>query len=232
MLLLASFSLFSQEDDTTDYVHDPMAKKYLDQLSEKLEKYNTARFYFKYTLLNGRDSTQDSLYGYLFVMQPDKYKVIVPEQEIFSDGVKTYAYNKKANEMTITFVDPNSDAVYTPSKLLSLYKHGFKYSYRGVATFPAEVKTDDGKIKTMEKACHVIDLYPEKPKGKPYSIIRIWIDKNTNDLVSVKYQMKNGIDQVVDILQTTYEVKLNEKMFTFNKEMYPKDIDITDFTED
>lgn len=228
-IILASINLFGQTD-SINQVKDPLAKKYLDKLSESYASHSTARFYFRYSLYNAQDSTSNQFQGYLFVKQPEKYKVIIPDQELFSDGIKTYMYNKKTNEMNITFVDPNNEAVYTPGNLLNLYKKGFKYSYRGLATFPAPVKKGDTIIE-VQKSCHVIDLYPEHPKGKPYSIIRIWIDKDQNELVSVKYQMKSGIEQVVDILKTDFDIVINDKLFVFDKNNYPKDLDITDFTE-
>lgn len=229
LLLIATINLFGQTDSVFQD-KDPVAKKYLDKLSSAYASHKTARFYFRYSWYNAQDSTSKQFKGYLFAKQPEKYKIIVPNQEVFSDGKKTYMYNKKSNEMNITFVDPNNDAIYTPDNLLNLYKKGFKYSYRGVATFPAPVKKGD-TIVNVQKTCHVIDLYPEHPKGKPYSIIRIWIDKDKNELVSVKYQMKSGIEQVVDILKTDFDIVINDKLFVFDKNNYPKNLEITDFTE-
>jgi outer membrane lipoprotein-sorting protein len=211
-------------------VHDPIAKEHLDALSNKYRKHKTVRFYFKYTVYDAQDSSKKEYYGYLFVKDSLRYKIIIPEQEIFTDGIKMYSYDKKSNEMNITYVDPNSEAVYTPQKMLDIYKKGFKYSYRGLATFEASVKKN-GKITKEKKSCYVVDLYPEKPKGTPYSIIRLWIDKNDNELVSAKYQLKNGIEQVVEILQTDFDVKINDNIFKFNKSLYPKNLDVIDFTK-
>ena len=44
--------------------------------------------------------------------------------------------------------------------------------------------------------------------------------------------MKNGIEQVVDILKTDYDVVVDDKLFIFDANAYPKDIEISDFTED
>ncbi len=229
ILLVPNILMYSQDAD--DIVHDPQAKKILDNLSNKMAKYQTARFYFKYTLNNAQDSTSQVYYGYLFVKDSTKYKVLIPDQEFFSDGVKTYSYNKKANEMNITFVDPAKDAVYTPQNMINIYKKGFKYSYRGDISFDAEVKKD-GKVTKENKNCYIVDLYPEKPKDSPFSIIRIWIDKDKNELVSVRYQQNNGIEQVVDILSSDFDVKIDDKIFTFDKSLYPADVDVIDFTED
>jgi outer membrane lipoprotein-sorting protein len=230
LTFIISISLLSISQDADKYTHDPEAKKILDNLSAKMSKYQTARFYFKYTLNNAQDSTTQVYYGYLYVKDSTKYKVLVPDQEFFSDGIKTYNYNKKANEMNITFVDPKKDAVYTPQNMINIYKKGFKYSYRGDISFDAEIKKD-GKVTKQNKNCYIVDLYPEKPKDSPFSIIRIWIDKDKNELVSIRYQQNNGIEQIVDILKSDFDVKIDDKIFTFDKSLYPADIDVIDFTE-
>lgn len=229
IITILSLSAFGQEENYE--THDPEAKKILDKLSEKLSEKKTGRIYFSYTAHNAVDSSKFSYMGYLFVKDIEKYKVIIPESEVFSDGTKIYSYNKKANEMNIMFADPNDEAIYTPKKLINSYKEGYKYSYRGELTFEPKVKVN-GKIVKQTKTCHVIDLYPEKPKESPYSIIRIWIDKDKNELVSVKYQQKSGIEEIVEVLSFELDVKINEDIFSFNPALYPKNLDIIDFTEE
>lgn len=229
LIIFLTFPIFSQEDEFN--VHDPKAKTVLDNLSNKLAEKNTARIYFEYVAYNAQDSSDMTYMGYLFVKDEAKYKIIIPESEVFSNGVKVFSYNKKANELNITFADPESDAVYTPQILINSYKKGYKYSYRGEITFDAKSRVD-GKIKNVLKKCDIVDLYPEDAKNSPYSIIRIWIDKDKNELVSVKYQQKNGIEQVVNILSFELDVTINDEIFKFNPELYPSNIDVIDFTED
>ncbi len=228
VIILSFSSIYAQQDTN---IYDPLARKYLDALSNKLSEKNTARIYFDYTVHNSQDSSENTYSGYLFVKDDAKYKIIIPDNEIFSDGNKIYQYNKKANEMNITFADPENEAIYTPRKLINAYKKGFKYSYRGEITFDANVRID-GVVSKESKTCHIIDLYPENPKKSPYSIVRIWIDKDKNELVSVKYQQKDGIEQVVDILSFELDVIINDELFIFNPELYPENIDVIDFTEE
>lgn len=227
IILLSYFAVFSQNDPT---IYDPQAKEVLDNLADKLEGKN-ARLYFLYSFYNAQDSSSTDYYGYLFAKDDDKYKVMVPNVEVFSDGVKTYSYNKKNNEMNITFVDPSNDLAYTPQKLITIYKTGYKYSYRGEVTFDAKVKVN-GQVTTKSKNCHVVDLYPENPKKSNFSIIRIWIDKDANELVSVKFQYNSGIEEVVEILNFEIDVNINDDIFIFDPSKYPSDLDVIDFTED
>ncbi len=228
-ILVLSFKVFSQNDEYERRVHDPEARKVLDKLSKKMAKDTTVRVYFEYNYYNAADSSENSFKGYLFV-KGDKFKLIVPNVETFCDGKKVYSFNKKSNEMDITFYDTASSEILTPRGVLDVYKSGFKYRLRGIATFDAKVKKN-GKITTEKTEAYVVDLYPEHPKGVPYSIIRIWIDKNKNQLVSIMYQGKNGVQQVVNILEYKSNPLINDKMFEFDKSRYPSDMEIVDFTE-
>lgn len=229
IIIFGSLSLFSQDDDIKLY--DPKAKEILDDLSDKLKDKN-ARLYFLYSFYNAQDTTTNfEYYGYLFAKDQDKYKVMVPDIEVFSDGIKTYSYNKKSNEMNITFVDPANDLVYTPQKMVTVYQSGFKYAYMGEANFDAKIK-QNGQISTKNKTCHVIDLYPEDPKNSPIALIRIWIDKATNELAIVKYQHSSGFEEIVEILSFELDITINDDIFKFDPTKYPSTIDIIDFTED
>jgi len=228
IVLLISF-YFGYSQPTYNDTHDPQAKTILDKLSAKL-KDKTARIYFLYSFYNAQDSSKTDYYGYLFVKGENKYKVIIPDAEVFTDGVKNYNYNKKNNEMNITFADPANDMAYSPQKMLTSYKSGYKYSYRGEITFDAKTKVN-GKVITKSKTCHIIDLYPENPKKSDFSIIRIWIDKNANELVSIKYQLNNGIEEVVEVLNFDVDVNINDDIFKFDASRYPANLDIIDFTE-
>ena len=82
------------------------------------------------------------------------------------------------------------------------------------------------------KEMYMIDLYPEKIAKAEYSIIRLWIDKKKMELVSVKYFGKSGIDYVVDFLEISPDIVINDKIFTFVRSRYPKDVEVIDFTEE
>ena len=233
ILTIISFSsIFAQQADTLA-VHDPAAKKILDRVSKKYKAYNTLRLYFLYQMYDNKDTTnrmKEHYKGYLYIKGQNKYKLIVPELEVFSDGVKIYTLNKKDKELTITLYDPESQSVLSPQKLLFIYNKGFKYLYRGQATFDTK-SLANGKVVPKKRTMYIVDLYPEHPRKSQYSIIRIWIDKNTDQIVSIKYQGRNGIDYVVDILQQTPNIKIPALMFTFDRKRLPKGVEITDMTE-
>ena len=79
---------------------------------------------------------------------------------------------------------------------------------------------------------YIVDLYPNNPKKSPYSLVRLWIDKASYQIVSVKYQSKNGIDIVVDFLEEKPNISLPTNMFVYDPKKLPKGTEVNDFTQD
>ncbi len=234
IILFLTFTVFSQNQAIDTIIHDPRAKQVLDRVSKRYSKFNTLRLYFQYEVFDNKDTSsrlKEQYTGWLYVKGQDKYKLIIPDLEIFSDGVKIYSLDKKNKELTITLYDPESSDILTPQKLLYIYKKGFKYSYRGYARF--DTKTlKNGKIVPIKRTMDIVDLYPDNPKQSPYSLVRIWVDKSTGQIVSVKYQGKNGIDVVVDFLQEKPNINIPDLMFQYDPRRLPKDVEINDLTEE
>ena len=234
IILFFTISSFAQKQDIDTIIHDPRAKQVLDHVSKRYSKFNTLRLYFQYEVFDNKDTSnrlKEQYTGWLYVKGNDKYKLIIPNLEIFSDGVKIYSLDKKNKELNITLYDPESDDILTPQKLLYIYKKGFKYSYRGYARF--DTKTlKNGKIVPVKRTMDIVDLYPDNPKQSPYSLVRIWIDKSTGQIVSVKYQGKNGIDIVVDFLEEKPNINIPDLMFQYDPKRLPKGTEINDLTEE
>jgi len=224
---ITSISLYSQTDTLT---HDPQAKAILDKLSKKTESFEAIRIYFSYSTINKADSSNSSYEGYLYTKGKDKYKMIIPGNEVFSDGTKVWSYLKKEAEMNISWADPNNKSMLTPSSLLTIYEEGFKYSLKGEAVTSISQKVD-GVLKDVKKTLYIIDLYPENPNETPYSIIRIWIDKDNMKITNIRYFGKDLYDYIVDILEFKTDATVPDILFEFNKANYPADIEIIDVTE-
>jgi len=226
-LVLANILVYSQKDSAT---YDSEAKVILDKLSKNTASFASVRIYFSYSTINKIDSSEENFEGYLYIKGADKYKFIVPNNEVFSDGKKTWSYLKKEGEMTVTWVDPNDKSVLTPSNLLTIYEKGFKYRLNG--EIDTKIKQKSGKT-TVEvpKTLYVIDLYPEKVKDTPYSIIRIWIDKSEMKITNIRYFGKDEYDYMIDILEFNTETVVPDILFNFNEKNYPADLEIIDATQ-
>jgi len=212
IITLLIFSFFASSQ--VELNKDPEAKKILDAVSKKIESYNNLRIKFEYTIENKQNQYKESHKGYAFLKE-NSYKIIIPETEIFSDGKDVWTYMKETNEMTITEPNPNEQSIFNPAKLFTLYKVGYKYLLIG------EEEIDKIKYK-------VIDLFPEKTKDSDYSKIRIKINNAKKEIFVIETYGKSGINSYLTVKSTDYNVKVTEKLFSFDKKRYPEDIEIID----
>ncbi len=209
-ILLTTTYSYSQIELTKD----PEAKKILDAVSKKIESYNSLRIKFDYLIENKQNNFKQTHKGYAF-LQGEKYKIIIPTIEIFSDGNNVWTYSKESNEITITKVVNDEESIYNPAKLFNLYKNGYKYLLIG-----------EEKIENIKYS--VIDLFPENLSESLYSKIRIKIKKATNEIFVIETYGKSGLNNYLTIKENKPNIKVTEQMFNFDKTKYPDDIEIID----
>lgn len=200
--------------------HDPNAKKVLDKVKTTTKGYESLRASFDWTLENKAQKTKDTKSGVMFI-KGDKYKLMLGGTEMFSDGKTMWTYSKDANEMTISELEESDDNIISnPTKIFDLYQKGFKYAMKGEASNEVKVK-QDGKVTKVKKACQIIDLYPEQPKGKDFHTIQLVVDKATGLTTSITIKFKNGSEQTIEITEYKPNVTVSDALFTFDPAKYP-----------
>lgn len=211
ILFVLSASALSAQ---VELVKDPAAKKILDAVSKKVSENKGIRIKFNYTTRNKQNGYKDTQIGYVF-MEGQKFKAIIHQIEIISDGTSVWTFDKEENEVTISETDTSEISIFNPAKLFTAYKQGFKYLLIGEETI-------------NNKKYHVIDLYPEDMENSPYSIIRIKINKTSNEIYSLKTSGKSGVDYTFEVVEYKSNITLPEKLFVFDKSKYTSDIEIID----
>lgn len=211
--LIISISLNAQSALT----QDPAAKKILDKVSKTTKEYKSIQIKFSYTIENKQENVTETNIGYVF-LKGNKYKLIIPGTEIFSDGKTVWSYIKDAEEIDITEPGEDEESIFNPAKLFTIYEKGFKYSYIG-----------DNKVDNVTLA--VIDLFPENPGDKPYSRVRIFVDDKKGQIVSIKTFGKNGIDYIIDVKTFKQGSNIPDQLFVFDKTKYPENVEIVDMRE-
>lgn len=189
--------------------HDPKAKKVLDKVSAESKKLKSMNIVFKYTVENKQDDLSETNNGYAF-MKGQSYKIILPGNEIISDGKTVWTIMSEAEEVTISEPGPESESIFNPAKLFTIYESGFKYRYLG----------EEGNK-------HVIDLYPENPAEKNYSRVRLKVDKSKHEIREIKTFRKDGYTYTISVTQFKKNHNLPDDMFGFKKENY-KDYSVID----
>lgn len=185
--------------------YDPKALEILDAMSKKYKSIPAFEANISYTLTNETEKVNEEFKGKIIV-KGDKYKLILPEQEVINNGATTWTYLPEAKEVNIDNYDPGSDDL-NPSKFYDIYKKGFKYLY-------LEDKTEGGVV------CEVVDLVPEK-KDAQYFKVRMNIVKKDKSIQSWTMFDKGGNKYKYTITKFAPNTGINDNLFTFDVKKYP-----------
>ena len=185
---------------------DPDAKKILDAVSAKFKSYKSVKAKFLLKIESAAGKSLGSKSGILF-MKNSKYRITVPGQEIYSDGVNISTYEKASNEITITKFDPTANTL-TPQKLFTnFYDKDFLYKLHGD-------KVVNGK-KLQE-----IELTPTD-KSKPFFKVLLYVDKVANAISSAKIFEKAGNKYTYAVSNIITSVILHDVQFVLDIKKYP-----------
>lgn len=196
LLLLVKFS-FAQ--------YDPKALEILDAMSKKYKSIPAFEANISVTLTNDVEKVNEEFKGKISV-KGDKYKLVLPEQEIINNGTTVWTYLPEAKEVNIDNYDPNSEDI-NPSKIFDTYKKGFKYMY-------LQDKTEGGVL--VEE----IDLVPEK-KDAQFFKIKMFINKKDKTIHNWIMFDKGGNRFKYTLTKFNSNPSIADNLFTFDPKKYP-----------
>lgn len=181
---------------------DPAAKAILAKVSAKYRSYTSIKTDFNFVLDVPQSPKQTQSGTLITATKTGKYKVIMTDQDIITDGKTQWTYLKKDKEVQVANAAKTDDEM-NPAKLFTVYEKGYKYVYTG-----------DQKVNG--KLCQVIDLAPEDEK-KTFFKIRLMIDKAKAQIYSAILFDKNGSHYSYTLSNFTPNVKVTDADFTYNK---------------
>jgi outer membrane lipoprotein-sorting protein len=140
-------------------------------------------------------------------MKGTKYKVTFAGQEIFCDGTNIWSFDKGANEVTITKLDPSGSSI-TPQKLFTnFYDKDFLYKM-------------NGERKEGGKTVQEIEMTPND-KSKPFHKVYLLIDKAGKTIYSTKVLEKTGNRYEYTVSSLKSNTSVPDAQFVFDKNKYP-----------
>jgi outer membrane lipoprotein carrier protein len=185
---------------------DPAAKKILDQASAKIKSYKSIQVTFTYQMQDAQGAPQGTKKGTLN-MKGNKYVVLITGQEIFCDGKTIWTYDKSANEVTITKVDPSSNTL-SPQKLFTnFYDKDFLYKL-------------NGEQKMGTKTVVEIEMTPID-KTQNFHKVYLYVDKKSNLVTSGKMLDKSSNRYIYTINSLNGKANLSDASFIFDKSKHP-----------
>ncbi|RYG24572.1 MAG: outer membrane lipoprotein carrier protein LolA, partial [Chitinophagaceae bacterium] len=119
LLLVFSVSLHAQ---------DKKAKELLDQVTAKVKSYKNISIDFRYSLTNSKENINQESKGNV-VLEGDKYVLNFMGATKMFDGRKNYTIVPEDEEITISKYDDKDSKAITPSKMLTFFNSGYKYSW-------------------------------------------------------------------------------------------------------
>jgi len=185
--------------------YDPKALEILEAMSKKYKAIPAFEANFSYTLTNDMDKINEEFKGKM-VVKGNKFRLVLPEQEVVNDGATVWTYLPEAKEVNIDNADPESNEV-NPSKFYDMYKKGYKYLSLGE-------QTEGGVL------CDIVDLVPEK-KDAQYFKIKMMIARKDRSVVSFTMFDKTGNRFKYTITKFSPNAKIEDSDFVFDVKKYP-----------
>lgn len=183
---------------------DPEGKKVLDAVSAKFKTYKTVTAKFALKIENAAGKSLGLKTGTVY-MKGLKYRISVTGQEIFSDGSNVWTYDKAANEVTVTKLDPSANSL-TPQKLFTnFYEKDFLYKL-------------NGPVKVGNKTLKEVELTPTD-KTKAFHKVLLYVDNNS--INSTKIFEKTGNRYTYSTTSLVPNANVADTQFVFDAKKYP-----------
>jgi outer membrane lipoprotein-sorting protein len=196
---LLFFSLFTQ-------AQDKRAKNLLDQVTAKVKSYNTIVIDFKYSLNNAKENINQDSKGNV-TMKGNQYVLNFMGVTKIFDGVKTYTIVPEDEEITISKVNEKEDNAITPSKMLTFFNSGYKYSM--------DILQD-----IKGRKIQYIKLIPTNAKDQRKEVL-LGIDVQTKHIYNLIETGKKGTKTTLTVNSFKTNQPLSKNQFTFTQSKYP-----------
>ncbi|WP_245895561.1 LolA family protein [Flavobacterium album] len=182
------------------------AKALLDQVSAKVKSYENITIDFKYSVSNPKQNLNQESKGTV-VQKGNQYVLNFMGMTRIFDGKKVYNIVPEDEEITISKYDDQKSDELTPSKMLTFFNSGYKYSW-------------DILQKIKGRKIQYIKLNPLNAKD-PTKEILIGVDTQTKHIFNYIRTEKDGTKMVITINSFKTNQPLSKNHFTFTESKYP-----------
>lgn len=185
---------------------DKKAKDLLDKVTAKVKSFDNITIDFKYSLNNAKENINQDSKGKV-VMKGNQYVLNFMGITKIFDGKKNYTIVPEDEEITISKVDEKDDSAITPSKMLTFFNTGYKFSMDIVQNVAG-------------KKIQYVKLVPINAKDQRKEIL-VGIDTKTNLIYNVIEIAKKGTKTTLTVNSFKTNQPLPKNQFTFVASKYP-----------
>ncbi len=186
---------------------DKKAKALLDEVTAKVKTYKNIVIDFKYTLNNTKENINQESKGNV-TLEGNKYVLNFMGVTKIYDGKKNYTIVPEDEEVTISSVNDDDDKAITPSKMLTFFNSGYKYTW--------DILQD-----IKGRKIQYIKLIPNNSKDQRKEIL-LGIDVQTKHIYNLIEVGKNGTKTTLTVNSFKTNQPLSKNQFTFVASKYPK----------
>ncbi len=202
--LICSTTVCSQQEEK--------AKDLLDEVSLKMGAYKNIQLDFSTSLVNedvGINENDELPIMGKIMLQGEKYNLNYLGNNFIFDGKKLYIINHDEKEISVNdeYLTEDDGFIY-PSKLLTFYQKGYKYSMSNLVTIKGE------KIQFIELI--PIDSDSEIIK------VKLGINLITKHIYQLIQLGENETKTTLTIHQFKSNQNISDQLFQFDKETYEK----------
>lgn len=190
----------------TVQAQDKKAKALLDQVTAKVKSYNNIVIDFRYSLNNAKENINQDSKGNV-TMKGNMYVLNFMGVTKIFDGQKNYTIVPEDEEITISKYDEKDENAITPSKMLTFFNSGYKYSW-------------DILQNIQGRKIQYIKLVPISSKDQRKEIL-LGIDSQTKHIYNLIEVGKNGTKTTLTVNSFKTNEPLSKNQFTFTASKYP-----------
>lgn len=178
------------------------AEQILDKVSETYKNQTSFYIKFKSELNNKKTNTKDNYSGEVYV-KGDRYNLTIPDLDIrqIYDGNKLYTISSENQEITVTKPEKDSEELFTPTKVLDIYKSGY--------TLSLDKKSGNTQY---------IKMIPQKKSDIKY--ILVGVNTKNNHLVELKQINNKDTSTNLVVEKQVDDVIIPSALLNFNKKFY------------
>ncbi len=182
------------------------AKNLLDEVSAKVKSYQNISIEFKYAISNPKENLNRESKGNV-VIQGNKYVLNFMGVTKMYDGKKVYNIVPEDEEITISKSDENDENSITPSKMLTFFNTGYKYSW-------------DILQNIKGRKIQYVKLVPTNAKDDRKEVF-LGIDIQTKHIYNMMEIGKDGSKITTTVNSFKTNQPLSKNQFTFAESKYP-----------
>lgn len=197
LFILASLTVQAQ---------DKQAKELLDDVTAKIKSYSNITIDFKYNLNNSKENINQESKGNV-IIEGNKYVLNFMGATKIFDGKKSYTIVPEDEEVTVSSANDKDEKSITPSKMLTFFNSGYKYSM-------------DILQNVKGRKIQYIKLIPNSGKDQRKEVL-LGIDIQTKHIYNLIEVGKNGTKTTLTVNSFKTNQPLSKNQFIFVANKYP-----------